>query len=118
VPTQGFRTFIKLGKEIYEPFSQREIVESSLDKMYISPNLLELESVNERLGLSVKVSYFTMPNESFAALVRQVTITNLTAEAKSIEVLDGLPVIMPYGLDNLSYKEMGNESESKIFRDL
>lgn len=112
VPTQGFRTFIKLGSKIYEPFTQRGLSESWLEKMFISSNLLELEAVNEHLGLSVKVSYFTMPNESFAALVRQVTITNLADEEKSIELLDGLPVILPYGLDNSSYKDMGNTLKS------
>ncbi|MDB5055966.1 MAG: cellobiose phosphorylase [Bacilli bacterium] len=112
VQTQGFRTFIKQGNEIYEPFAQSQSNEFIQEKMQISPNMLELESIHEQWGLSVKVTYFTLPNESFAALVRQVTITNLTKDDKTLEVLDGLPLILPYGLTNQAYKELSNTLKS------
>ncbi|CAH0117927.1 hypothetical protein PAE9249_00392 [Paenibacillus sp. CECT 9249] len=113
VPTNGFRTFIKANGELFEPFAYRSSREQDVtEKMMISPNMLELESVHRGLGIAVHVAYYTLPNESFAALVRRVGIRNLGPTAKQVELLDGLPAILPYGIRNSEYKEIGNTLKS------
>ena len=81
-PLQGFRTFIKIQKNkkelFYEPF-QSNLSSSSFDasqKMLITPYDLKLEEHNSALGLTTQVTYFTMPGEPFAALVRIIKIKN------------------------------------------
>lgn len=111
----GFRTFIKIADKdksfVYEPFTHNA-VGNEVQQMKINMNSMELESTNDELGISVKVKYFTMPNESFAALVRMVTITNTSNEPRDIEVLDGMPQLIPYGIKNSAYKEISTTLRS------
>ncbi|MCI3918698.1 cellobiose phosphorylase [Paenibacillus sp. TRM 82003] len=79
----------------------------STERINVSPNLLELAGDYPDEGLRVEVSYFTMPNESFAALVREVTITNTSMRETSFEALDGLPALIPHGMNHAAYKELG-----------
>ena len=112
-PYKGFRTFIKWTKndhtEMIEPFTGDK---DGFETMAISPNELDLSYDNEKMGIRVDVSYFTMPNENFAALVRRVSISNKAPDARKIEVLDGIPAIMPYGIDYMLYKSFGNTIKS------
>ena len=103
-PLKGFRTFIKIDGKYYEPFSDLNNFER---KMKISKNNLEIEELNEKLGLKVKVIYFVLPNENFAALVRRLEIENTDEKEKHIEIVDGLPEVIPYGVSNGLFKEMG-----------
>ena len=107
IELQGFRTFIKINGEVHEIFSSisRDKV---IRRMIIEKNILKIEEVNETLKLTVTVTYFTMPKESFAAIVRKVEIESLDGTSKDIEILDGLTQILPYGVGNSSYQEMSN----------
>ncbi|OZM58070.1 cellobiose phosphorylase [Lottiidibacillus patelloidae] len=110
VPVSGFRTFIKLkdtGKVI-EPFAPTPINPKIKRNMYVSANQLTIEEVNNVEGLKVTVDYFNIPETNFAGLVRKVVITNLKGEDVEVEVLDGMPEILPYGVENAAYKEVGN----------
>lgn len=100
--TMGFRTFIKVDGVFYEPFHSDE----AKTKMYIGMNELELEETIEELGIQINVLYYTLPNERLGGLVRTVTVKNLTEGIKDIEVLDGMPAIIPYGLCQKDIKEM------------
>jgi len=118
VSSQGFRTFIKLvsgGKTIfYEPF-HNGFVNSRFNltnSMHITSYALTLEEDNLSLGLKVKVEYFNIPNDSYAGLARIVTIKNLSRTAKRIQLLDGLPQIVPYGVSNLFLKKLGRTIEA------
>lgn len=108
----GFRTFIKLignGRtELIEPFSQLTGQNTGTERMLIKPNELSFEYINKDKGISVTVNYFTLPNENFAALARQVSITNISDKPVTMEVLDGLPGIIPVGIGNSAYKELGH----------
>ncbi len=110
VATNGFRTFIKVDSQIYEPFST--YTESSNRKMYIKENELKIEETNNELGLKTIVTYFTLPNESFAALIRKVEFENLSEESLSLEIVDGLPAIIPFGVEDAAYKAVGNTLKS------
>ncbi|WP_232617943.1 MULTISPECIES: hypothetical protein [Thermosipho] len=103
-PLKGFRTFIKVDGRYYEPFSE---LTNFKREMRINKNSLEIEERNNELGLKVKVIYFVLPNEDFAALVRRVEIENEDKYEKHIEIIDGLPEVIPYGVSNGLYKEMG-----------
>jgi hypothetical protein len=108
----GFRTFIKIlkGDEAYyyEPFSNINPNSKKYNRMYIGANECELEEVNREGSLQTNVLYFTLPGEDIAALVRKIVIKNLSQDDISLEVLDGMPAVIPYGLDNGGLKEVGH----------
>lgn len=103
---KGYRTFIKCNGSYFEPFFSLD--ESAQRNLYIRKNSISLEEINTRHGLKISVRYFVLPNESIGALVRKVQIENLDKEAKQLELIDGLPKIIPYGIQNGAYKEMSN----------
>jgi len=94
VKTTGFRTFIKKDGVVYEPFSEEKISHS----MSIAMNGFSIEETNEATGIQTSVEYFTLPGERVGALVRKVTIKNISDAQMSLEVLDGMPAVIPYGV--------------------
>ncbi|MCD1260003.1 cellobiose phosphorylase [Paenibacillus athensensis] len=112
VGLQGFRTFMKLDSVFYEPFSEVQRHTTERRTMQIAPNLLRICSVHEAYGIEVEISYFTVPGDKFAALVRDVTVTNRSDRERRIELLDGMPAVIPFGIENLMYKELGNTLKS------
>jgi len=117
---QGFRTFFKItdkNKQLFwEPFQNNTLFSpyESRQHMAITAHDLTIEDVNSTLGLKTAVNYFTMPQEDFPALVRQVTVTNLSSRPRSIEMMDGLPVIVPYGINEWALKNMSRTVEAWI----
>lgn len=114
----GFRTFIKInqGKKIllYEPFHNgpaNSVFELS-NRMKITSYALEIEEENLTLGLKIKVRYFTIPDDSYAGLARVVTFQNISKSARTFEILDGLPQIIPYGTNNFFLKNMSRTIEA------
>lgn len=105
---RGFRTFVKRNGEYAELFSD----EKTEKKMHIEMNGLSLEERDEQRALHTMVSYFTLPQEKTGALVRKVEITNTAKESAALQVLDGMPVLIPYGVDMRSVKEMGHTSKA------
>lgn len=103
VKTMGFRTFMKIDGKYYEPFQDDQYQ----TKMYIGMDHLEIEETNERAGIRTNVKYYTLPEEKLGGLIRELTITNLRGNSKILEVLDGMPAIIPYGIDLKSLKETG-----------
>lgn len=109
VQLKGFRTFIKYIDEnasikIYEPF--RGISPGIKSRMIITPYSLKIEEVNQEEQLAIEVKYFVLPGEDFPSLVRRLVVKNLVDEPRKIEILDGLPEIIPYGLSNIALKEV------------
>jgi len=113
-PWTGFRTFVKVQRAaesiLYEPFSPWQSDDAA--RMLIGMNELELQTISAAHGLQTTVRYFTLPGETIAALVRQVTLTNLDAAPLALEVLDGLPQVIPYGVDNWQLKEINRTIEA------
>ncbi len=103
VKRTGFRTFLKVDGVYYEPFQQEE----HHNLMKISMNGLEIEEDNTAVGIHTKVVYYTLPGEKVGALVRKVTLKNTGLWQKDLEVLDGMPACIPYGVDMDSIKTMG-----------
>lgn len=103
VKTTGFRTFIKKDGKVLEAFQNEEIAH----RMSIAMNGLELEEDNREWGIRTNVAYFTLPGEKFGALVRKVRITNIDTKAIHLEILDGMPACIPYGVSQEDMKMMG-----------
>ncbi|SHN53248.1 cellobiose phosphorylase [Fervidobacterium gondwanense] len=108
VYTNGFRTFIKVHEKniLHEAFVKKN--EKIIQKMYIARESLEIEEINEEIGLKTNVLYFTLPQEKLAALVRKVVIENISSETLSLEVLDGLSMLLPFGINDYGLKHVGN----------
>ena len=111
----GFRSFFKIdtvqGKRLYEPF-QSGASAGVEQRLSIRPEEIEIVETHASLGLRVRVLYFTLPNENLPALVRRVTVENLGTESLHAAVLDGLPQIVPYGLEEKLLKAMSRTMEA------
>jgi hypothetical protein len=120
VSTHGFRTFLKIrigGKTLfYEPFHNgfTNLDYELTNKMSILPYQLTIEEENKSLGINVTVKYFNIPNDNYGGLARIVAVRNLQNNAKRIELLDGLPQIVPYGTNNFCLKKMSRTIEAWI----
>lgn len=103
VKRTGFRTFLKKNGIYLEPFQQ----ENKNHNMNIFMNGLEIEETDEDNEIHTNVMYFNLPGEKVGALVRKLTIKNISSENINLEVLDGMPACVPYGVDMMSIKAMG-----------
>ncbi|WP_058300329.1 hypothetical protein [Gorillibacterium timonense] len=108
VSASGFRTFVKIGDDIYEPFQTARPDPFAHRTMRVRANEISIEETHSRYGLRVKVVYFHIPGEDYAALVRHVEVTNESGRQQAFELLDGLPEILPYGVENGAFKEVGH----------
>lgn len=115
---RGFRTFIKVNSGskpiFYEPFRNgtANLNFKISNSMTMYAHGLKLQEANSSLGLEVNVEYFTVPNDSYAALVRKVVIKNTGRSAKSMQIIDGLPQITPFGTNNFFLKKLGRTIEA------
>lgn len=108
VKRTGFRTFVKKEGEVYESFS----CEKNAHSMEIGMNTLTIEEINEKSKLKTRVSYFVLPEEKIGALVRKVEITNIADTNVSLEIIDGMPALIPYGVSLDSMKNMAQLSKA------
>ncbi len=116
--SQSFRTFIKLKHKnktiLYEPF--RPHPENGIfptqQKMFINSYELRIQEIVPAIGLEVEVNYFTVPNEPFAALARTVSLRNTSRKPLNAEILDGTPLIIPYGVSNFFLQKMRRTVEA------
>ena len=111
VSTFGFRTFLKIkkGKEIicYEPFKNNSADTKNIKQnMYISSYDLTIEEINNKIGIKTIVTYFTLPNQPLAGLLRKVSVENLSKQNIQIEIVDGMPKILPYYVNSWAQKFM------------
>ena len=66
--------------------------------MYVGSNEMQIQEIDVANGIETNVTYFTLPEEDFGALVRRVTITNMFGhQSLNISVLDGLARMEPAG---------------------
>jgi hypothetical protein len=114
VEREGFRTFLRLeGGRIHEPF--RRTGDPRVEQtMQIAPAELRLREKNSALGLEIEVIYFGLPNLRVAGLVRIVRLKNLKKKPQRIEWVDGLPRILPHGLDQQRIKGIPRHVEGMM----
>lgn len=101
---KGFRTFVRVDGDYYEPFCT--YAPEVNRRMEIEKNVVSI--TEESHGLRITVCYVVLPNESIGAMVRKVTVENTDDTSHSVELLDGMPQIITYGVQNSLYKEMSN----------
>jgi hypothetical protein len=116
-PLKGFRTFLKLKRKgrviFYEPFREENRKDAQIStKMIINASKLEIEEINRSLGLKINISYITIPNEFFAGLARKLSIHNISRGGMEIELVDGLPQIIPFGMAEWHQKHMSRTIEA------
>ncbi|MGD9014923.1 MAG: hypothetical protein PVI33_02720, partial [Candidatus Omnitrophota bacterium] len=117
-PYRGFRSFIKISSNkkhaFYEPFYNGYTTwsHSCRNSMVITPFDLTLKEINLSLGLDLQINYFPIPSDCFAALARIVKIKNISRAKMRIQVLDGLPLIIPLGISNRILKQLGRTAEA------
>lgn len=103
VSRTGFRTFCKTDGAYRELFTKN-------CAMHIG--MSELEITCEGDGLRASAVYFGVPGERTAALARVLTVTNTGTAPVSLELLDGMPELVPYGVSHASLKEMNNLAQA------
>ena len=109
-PYIGFRTFIQgsRGKKdgtsfLIEPFSPSttkgamNTPHEPVRRMYVGTNEMEIVEADDVHGVETSVTYYVLPEESFAALVRKTTITNTGKDTLTFSALDGLAKMEPTG---------------------
>ena len=116
---QGFRTFLKITTgsktDVWEPFRDGTgLGPLSHETMKVRAHDLTIEDAHPRLGLRVIVNYFTVASESYPALVRRVSFENVSGKNMRIECVDGLPLIMPYGMRDWALKNMSRTVEAWV----
>ena len=104
----GYRTFYNINGAYTEAFNDSE----TKKLMYVGQNTLEIEEEDTKHQLKTNVSYFTLPEEQVGGLVRKVCVQNISDKSISLEVLDGCPAIIPYGVDLDSMKKMTQTSKA------
>ena len=127
-PYWGFRTFIRGSRgaataasfqvEPFAPADSRNLDDPKDDPnkpkrvLFVGTNEVEVQEIDGVHGITTNVNYFVLPEEDFAALVRRTTITNTGDSPLTLDVLDGLAKIEPFGgaLDGM-LKSMGRTLE-------
>ncbi len=102
---KGFRTFIKADGKLYEPFRGGHRAER---KLTVRKNSLQIVEESEETGLKITVDYFILPQEPIGALVRKVKLENISGKTLETAVIDGAAKIIPRGISNGQFQEMGN----------
>lgn len=122
---QGFRSFMKIKRTdgctvFYEPFRdmQADKTQKVSQRMKITSYDFKLEDVNETLGIRTEVMFCTLPDENIPALIRQVKVENIGPTPVSVEIADGMTVIIPYYLINADMKNESNLRQAWMSADM
>ncbi len=102
VKRTGFRTFIRKNGTYFEAFSNEKYAQT----MKIGMNRLDLSEENNTEKILTEVTYTILPEERVGALIRKVSVTNLSVDTVEVELCDGMPALIPYGVDQESVKNM------------
>lgn len=104
VDKMGYRTFIKVDGKVTEMFSPEK---EAKRKMYIKESAFRIEEIDEENKIKMEVTYFGLPNETIAGLVRRVNIINLGKE-REFEILDGITQLLPTSSNEWMLKHQSN----------
>ena len=113
-PLLGFRTFFKLmasGPVLHEPF-QAGAAAGVTQRLSVRADEFRIDETHPALGLRIRVVCFTLPGEDLPVLVRRVTVENTGPARLRADVLDGLPQIVPWGLEEKLLKQMSRTMEA------
>lgn len=116
---QGFQTFFKIRRNgsllRHEPFQMPGAHDAGcIQTMRIWPGQVSFAQTHPGFGLEVEARYFTLPHEPVPALVRTVRVRNTGPEPADVQMLDGLALIIPHGLNNYMLKNLRYIAQSQI----
>jgi hypothetical protein len=98
VSQQGFRTFLRINENpVYEPFQKVRNPNIS-QRLFITSHELTILERNDDLNLEIQVRYYPLVQEPLSGLVRHVRIANCGEAALDIQLIDGVPRLLPYGV--------------------
>lgn len=100
---RGFRTFCKVNGQFQELFTGK-------CDMHIGMSEVEIRTTEGDLEASVV--YFGVPGERTAALARILTVKNTGSVPVALEMLDGMPALVPYGISQDNLKSMSNLAQA------
>lgn len=103
VSRTGFRTFCKVNGQYRELFTDHP-------EMHIG--MSEVEIVEQAGDLSASALYFGVPGERSPALARVLKLRNEGKEPVTLEMLDGMPALVPYGINQDMLKNMTQLSKA------
>ena len=105
----GFRTFIRLtdGRH-WEPFGEGG------GRRSLSIGCADIRLIDEWEGFRTTVRYASLPGNAYPALLRCLEIVNTSSRTWEMEVLDGLPRIVPCGIDDSMLKTMSTTAAAWI----
>ena len=103
VSRTGFRTFCKVDGAYRELFTSNCAMHIGMSEMEITCRDGELEA---------SAVYFGVPGERTAALARVLTVRNTGSASIGLELLDGMPELVPYGVDQDALKNMANLAQA------
>ncbi len=106
--TLGYRTFLRVDGEYYEPFHK----DAAPKTMYTGMNELEIEEKSAKYGVQTNVLYYILPGEKLGGMVRRVTVKNTGSAPKKVEILDGLPALIPFGVTIFSMQSAGQTTKA------
>jgi len=110
---QGFRTFYKINGAVFEPFRNAPGLKTgkTTQTMFIKPHSVRLLERSEESGIETEALFCTLPSENFPALLRRLSVKNISSVAKTIECVDGLPMLTPWGTRNWMLKNLSRLAE-------
>lgn len=113
--SRGFRTFLKIngGDQAWthEPF-QRGAGIDVMQRLYVTAHEVGVEEINPDLGILIRAVMFTLPEAPVAGLIRRVEIINTSDTTRHIAIVDGLPQVLPFGMNQWILKFMSRTSEA------
>ena len=109
VSQRGFRTFIKADGKIFECF---KVEHAKHQTLHVTKHDVSIVEYIQALDLTIRVTYFTLPEAPLAGFLRKVTIEFGKNATSSIEVVDGLTHILPAKLDAGLLKNMSHTLRS------
>ncbi|RLW70103.1 MAG: hypothetical protein B6D68_01275 [spirochete symbiont of Stewartia floridana] len=112
----GFRTFLRLNGELREAFAAVPNGPSPARRLSVGRSGFHIIENDGRLR--VKVDYATVPGESYPGLLRHLEIRNISRQPISLELLDGLPRVTPFGINDAALKTMSSTAAAWIETEL
>ena len=106
--TNGFRTFLKVDGTFYEPFVDDDMPHKNVHRYERAGNRGDKRSTWHQS----KCPVLHNAKRASRRLVRTVTITNLAGAKKDVEVLDGMPALLPYGIALKDMKETAQTTKA------
>ncbi len=100
ITLKSFRTFIKIDGEVHQPFLKPHHSQT----LSINKSNFTITERNDQF--EINITYSSVPHANFSALIRKVAIKNISASPATMAIVDGLPIMFPFGLSNGVYKEM------------